>query len=531
MSAELASSGMNQSCPSTPLRRSKRLQQKLALADCTDELCNLPQTNIFTTPKRKRNADIYKSPSPCETFSDQAKLERAISRHSQTPKTPRRVVQLLTPQSHHMRTPTCAFLARGFTPKRPDFTGTPATPGTPSVYTNARQQLRRSARVQQVVGRSEEKSKVFEFVSTCVESHTGAALYVSGAPGTGKTAVITEVVSQFSAENNDIQLCSLNCMTVSNPRTIFAKILAKLTNSLEAEALDQESAKQQLAAYLSRNEKQGSPCATVILVLDEMDYLVAREQEVLYTLFEWPTLENSRLCLIGIANALDLTERILPRLRTKNAVPKLLSFPPYSAKDIADIIQTRLNAVSGSPGVTFIHPAAIDLCSRKVASSSGDLRKALDICRRALELVECENREQVAKGEVSGVPKPATISHVVRATSVLSQSASSRIKSLSMQQKAILCTLVVHGKSSSNILDVFERYCALCQRDNLIHPLTSSEFCDVINSLEVLSIVQLRSKHRTSRLADRAVTLCVPEMDVITAVADIGTLKRFFDKS
>lgn len=36
-----------------------------------------------------------------------------------------------------------------------------------------------------------------------------------------------------------------------------------------------------------------------LLVLDEMDQLDSKSQEVLYTIFEWPYLPKSRVCLIG----------------------------------------------------------------------------------------------------------------------------------------------------------------------------------------------------------------------------------------
>lgn len=77
-----------------------------------------------------------------------------------------------------------------------------------------------------------------------------------------------------------------------------------------------------------------------------MDQLDSKAQDVLYTIFEWPYLPNSRLCLIGIANALDLTDRILPRLQARpHCRPQLLNFPPYSREELVAIVQDRLTQV------------------------------------------------------------------------------------------------------------------------------------------------------------------------------------------
>ena len=150
-----------------------------------------------------------------------------------------------------------------------------------------------------------------------------------------------------------------------------------------------------------------------LVVLDEIDQLDCKSQEILYTLFEWPSLPNSRLVLIGksclhnlllfistpnyngrklhpllmillligIANALDLTDRILPRLQSHvRCRPQLLHFPPYSKDQIVTILQGRITGECGETQ-TVIDPMAVQFCARKVAAVHGDLRKALDICR------------------------------------------------------------------------------------------------------------------------------------------------------
>ena len=46
------------------------------------------------------------------------------------------------------------------------------------------------------------------------------------------------------------------------------------------------------------------PSVCRLLVLDEIDQLDSKNQEVLYTMFEWPALPNSKLVLIGEAQDL-----------------------------------------------------------------------------------------------------------------------------------------------------------------------------------------------------------------------------------
>jgi origin recognition complex subunit 1 len=56
------------------------------------------------------------------------------------------------------------------------------------------------------------------------------------------------------------------------------------------------------------------------------------------------------------------------------------------------IIQSRLEGVPGS----VVDPDALQFASRKVAAVSGDARRALDICRRAVEIAEGDHQEGAA---------------------------------------------------------------------------------------------------------------------------------------
>jgi len=70
------------------------------------------------------------------------------------------------------------------------------------------------------------------------------------------------------------------------------------------------------------------------------------------------------------------------------------------------IIQSRLEGVPGN----IAHPDAIQFAARKVAAVSGDARRALDICRRAVEITETETISQ----EIDNEAQPSTPSKTGR---------------------------------------------------------------------------------------------------------------------
>ncbi|KAJ0977134.1 hypothetical protein J5N97_012608 [Dioscorea zingiberensis] len=80
-------------------------------------------------------------------------------------------------------------------------------------------------------------------------------------------------------------------------------------------------------------------------IVDEMDYLITKDQAVLHDLFMLSTPPYSRCILIGIANAIDLADRFLPRLEPLNCKPTVVTFYAYSKAQILKIIQQRLSVL------------------------------------------------------------------------------------------------------------------------------------------------------------------------------------------
>ena len=131
--------------------------------------------------------------------------------------------------------------------------------------------------------------------------------------------------------------------------------------------------------------------------MDELDQLVTRSQGVMYNFFNWPTLPHSRLIVLAVANTMDLPERTLSNKISSRLGLSRITFQGYSHTQLMKIIECRLEGAG-----TFVDKEAIQFASRKVAQVSGDARRALDICRRAVEIAEIEAAELAASQASEG---------------------------------------------------------------------------------------------------------------------------------
>ena len=335
-------------------------------------------------------------------------------------------------------------------------------------------------------------------------------------------------------------------MSVKSARDLSAKLLEDFD---EMDVL--EGAEEKALQKLFSTKGQAH-----LIILDEVDHLLDIDIDLLYQVFDWSMQPSYNLVVVGIANALDFTDRFLPRLKSRGLKPQLLPFMPYSVAHIASILTSKLKALlpestTATPDfIPFLHPTAIQFASKKVAAQTGDLRKAFAIAARAIDLVETETRNTLSKNTAEITPSPtpspaktplmdnmnlsspvavrsppkktqnplahltietaprATIAHMARVTAaVFSNGSNQRLAALNLQQKAIMCSVFVLEKrlrdrhdmdmlatpsranGAPTIKALHAAYTDLCTTDNILHALTSTEFRDVLTSLETLSLI------------------------------------------
>ena len=340
---------------------------------------------------------------------------------------------------------------------------TPLAGPSSDALENARSQLHVGAVPDVMPCRGAERDRIATFVRECARRGAGKCLYVSGMPGTGKTATVHQVVRELQTGEDAIEFdfVELNAMRMTEPAQAYSLLLRGLTKEKmpPAQALDR------LDELFSGPRKKAK---LAVVLVDEMDLLVTKKQTVIYNLFDWPHRQHARLAVIAVANTMDLPERtqwgmqgrygycalpgfymsrlfllicsfraaftdtalgtLLPRVSSRLGLARLV-FASYTHTQLCEIILSRLGAHSGC-----FHADAVELCARKVAQISGDARRALDVCRRAVELA-IDARQLSHVDEVYA-------SHVSSAyAAMFNSSTATAIQYASKYERIFLCVL------------------------------------------------------------------------------------------
>lgn len=287
----------------------------------------------------------------------------------------------------------------------------------------ARKRLHVSAVPKSLPCREKEFKEIYSFIEGNLMDDVGGCIYVSGVPGTGKTATTSEVIRALKAEAENGNVPHFDCveingMRITEPRKAYVEIHRQLTGETKTW--------EQAYNLLDKRFSKPSPRRlSTILVVDELDILCNKRQDVVYNLLNWPTLNAARLIVVTIANTMDLPERVFMGKVSSRLGLTRLTFQPYSHKQLQEIVMSRLN------GLETFSSDAIQLVSRKVAALSGDARRALDICRRASEIAESDAKDE--KASVSMLHVQQALTEMISCTKVQAVKACSQMEKLFLQ--------------------------------------------------------------------------------------------------
>lgn len=150
---------------------------------------------------------------------------------------------------------------------------------------------------------------VYSHLEAAIADGTGSCIYIAGTPGTGKTATVREVVARLEEcvqndELDDFIFVEINGLKITDPHQSYSV----LWESLKGERVSPSQAIDLLEREFNNPNPRRTPC---VVLMDELDQLVTRNQSVMYNFFNWPGLRHSRLIVLAVANTMDLPERTL----------------------------------------------------------------------------------------------------------------------------------------------------------------------------------------------------------------------------
>ncbi|KAK8630325.1 hypothetical protein V6N13_079123 [Hibiscus sabdariffa] len=288
--------------------------------------------------------------------------------------------------------------------------------------------------------RNKEMEEIATFIkgAICDDQCLGRCLYIHGVPGTGKTMSVLAVMKNIKSEVDAGSIrpycfVEVNGLKLAAPENIYTVIYEALTGHRVSWKKALQLLNERFSDGKKMTKEDDRPC---ILLIDELDLLVTRNQSVLYNILDWPTKPNSKLIVIGIANTMDLPEKLLPRISSRMGIQRLC-FGPYNYQQLQEIISSRLK------GLDAFEKQAVEFASRKVAAISGDARRALEICRRAAEIADYHVKNQISNATSSKGKELVTMADVDAAIQEMFQAPHVQVmKNCSKLSKIFLTAMV-----------------------------------------------------------------------------------------
>lgn len=345
---------------------------------------------------------------------------------------------------------------------------------SPKIFKN-RDVLRHSYTPKYLPHRDEQIKTLASILAPVLSGEIPSNVFIYGKTGTGKTATVKYVTSMLEEackkKGVNCLIHYINCKLIDTHYRVLASIARALGKNVPMTGWPTDQVYEVVKTAIDKISR------TVIIILDEIDKLVKKGDEVLYTLTRINSeLEKSKVSLIGITNDLKVKSFLDPRVLSSLGEEEIV-FPPYNADQLKDILAQRAE-LAFYDGV--LDEEVIPYCAALAAQEHGDARKALDLLRVSAEIAEKEGSSKVTKEHVKKAIRKIETDHIVEA-----------VRTLPTQSKVLLLGMIMlkeSGKDKFTTGEIYTVYKSLCKKIG-VDVLTQRRISDLISELDTLGII------------------------------------------
>ncbi|CAG8790171.1 43883_t:CDS:10 [Gigaspora margarita] len=303
--------------------------------------------------------------------------------------------------------------------------------------------------------REKEYKQIYDKVKSAIEEFSGHRIFISGQPGTGKTATVRQVVKNLQRkimqkELHPFEFVEINGMEMKPPEKAYSALWEALTGDCIAVKAAED--------LLSKTFNEPSQRNPIVLMIDEFDAMVTKTNRVIYNFLEWTTLQDSYLIVIALTNRIDLPVTMLSARSESRIGLDRLTFAPYTHTELFTIVKSRLE------GIELFENNAIEFAARKSLAKTNE---------------EINNK--------------VTIDIVKDAIKKTNTPWSKYIRKCSFRAKMFLCTLLLlrrDGNLEIELKDIIGKYTKLCRKKG-IQTSTCTELSNIAYDLASSSIVSM----------------------------------------
>ena len=363
--------------------------------------------------------------------------------------------------------------------------------------------------------RDEETKTIAQTLSVVLKGARPSNLLLFGKPGTGKTAVIKNVVQRLHQKAKElgieVTVPFVNAKTANTGYKVLYEIAENMGINREEEkklqvhftGLSMGEATDRILDFIQKKKK-----LHVVLIIDEVDSLVDKNgDDILYNFTRAnEQMSGGFISLIGISNSLTFKDKLDPRVRSSLSEEEMV-FNPYKVEQLQKILADRAKLAFNDD---VISSAVINLCAAMAGRENGDARKAIDLLRVAAEIAERERLNSVEER------------HVRIALEKIEKDTNYEVLKNSTTHTKIVILAIMKSKNG-NTGEVYEIYSSLC--NNFEHePLTQRRITQIISELDQLGLItsDVVSKGRYGR--SQRIKITIPTLTVREAFKDDPSL-------